>query len=93
MPKQLIERCLAEISRLEEIHKAVPGDALEVHDGGRFGEYGEFGPSICATRSEMPDRCQPILEFCGGSADEGKSIGEFILLSIADALLKAPEVR
>ena len=35
----------------------------EVHDGGRFGQFGESGPSICAITG--PNSCQPLFEICG----------------------------
>jgi hypothetical protein len=38
----------------------------QIHDGGRFGEWGEFGPSVCAVTSN--GLCQPLVE-CTGPAD------------------------
>jgi hypothetical protein len=35
----------------------------EIHDGGRFGQYGDLGPSICAPTG--PGTCQPLFELAG----------------------------
>ncbi len=35
----------------------------EVHDGGRFGRYGDMGPSICLVKKNAT--CQPLFEVVG----------------------------
>ena len=47
---------------LSQFEGHTPGD-WAMHDGGRFGQYGDQGPSICAAG---PDgACQPLFELAG----------------------------
>lgn len=51
------------LARLLEIEEKASKGPWEIHDGGRFGNWGDFGPSICA--STEPGLCQPLYEFVG----------------------------
>jgi hypothetical protein len=55
-----------------------------VHDGGRFGEWGDSGPSICAETG--PNRCQPMFVL-QGPADLGQCRANAALVAAAPDLL------
>lgn len=56
-----IDTAIAKMKELEA--KATPGE-WEVHDGGRFGSFGDRGPSICS-RNLTTDLCQPLFDLEG----------------------------
>lgn len=60
----------------------------EVHDGGRFGQYGDDGPSICA--STGPATCQPLFQVVG-PADPKECEANTYLAAAAPKLLAACE--
>lgn len=51
------------LARLLEIEEKASKGPWEIHDGGRFGNWGDLGPSICA--STGLGLCQPLYEFVG----------------------------
>lgn len=55
-----IKAVVAELERLERAASPAP---WEIHDGGRFGSYGDTGPSICQEIKETG--CQPLMEAAG----------------------------
>lgn len=65
--------------------KHTPGK-WEIHDGGRFGSFGETGPSVCAVRSD--GTCQPLFEIIG-PADPAEAEANAHLVTAAPDLLAA----
>lgn len=58
----------------------------EIHDGGKFGSYGDNGPSVCAVTG--PGLCQPLFDLCG-PASEMQCRANAALIAAAPELLEA----
>lgn len=69
------------------MRETTPGP-WEIHDGGRFGEFGDLGPSVCAVTGD--NLCQPLVEFVG-PADAEECEANAHLIAAAPDMLRALE--
>lgn len=67
-----------------------------VHDAGRFGKYGDVGPSICAVQDD--GTCQPLFEICGPAGIDECVANAYLaaaapdLLSVCERLIAAHDI-
>ena len=63
-----------------------------IHDGGRFGQYGPSGPSICAENEEA-GTCQPLFQLVGRADAETCKANTTLAAAAPDLLAALTDLR